>query len=73
MIITIGQFVEAKQPNIHRTLTCWAQMGAEAATQYRVAQRMLMGRLKFGALRRLMETPPRPGNAGMLPGEKAVG
>lgn len=70
--MTIGEIIEDKQPNIHRALTCWVKQGAEAASQYRKAQRRIIGHLKFGALKRIMEERPKPGNAGILPEEQHI-
>lgn len=66
-MITIGEYVAIKQPKVYGELVCWKSRKLFAAARARV-----MDRLRFGALKRLMEERPKPGLGGLLPGEKAV-
>ncbi|CEP67866.1 Uncharacterized [Moorella glycerini] len=66
-MITVGEYVAIKQPEVYSELLDWeaGELFSVALTQGRV-------RLRFRALKRLMEERPKPGLGGLLPGEKAA-
>lgn len=66
-MITIGEYIAIKQPAVYGELVCW-----ESMELFSVARVRVMDRLRFGALKRLMEERPKPGLGGLLPGEKAA-
>ena len=55
-MITIGEYVSWKQPGIAQKL-------------YRWVERMKVPTLPFWYWKKIMEEPPRPGRAGLLPWE----
>ncbi|MHB1420825.1 MAG: hypothetical protein ACYCX4_14810 [Bacillota bacterium] len=67
MIITVAEYVAWKQPVAYGIMICW-----ENRQEYQTARRRIIGRISFGALKRIMEESPRPGAGGQLPGEHAV-
>ena len=63
-MITIAEYIAWRQPAVYGELACW-----QDRTLYSTARARVLDRLKFRALKRLMQERPYPGRAGILAGE----